>query len=123
MAFSMNCTNKGCGKQMEPYIDPKTDKVFCSLCDREISNVTYFAKMQMKSSKQFKPKNTESFGAKCQKCGKEGRPKCVKDDIVCGSCSKPLNNLSPIFKNMLKDQLKKAGQDLSVEKDKDPNSD
>lgn len=113
MAFTMPCTNKGCGKQMEPYIDPKEDKVYCSLCDKEIANVTYFAKMQMKSSKQFKPKNTTSFSCKCLKCGKEGRPKNVNNVIVCGSCNKPLDNLSEPFKIMLKERLKSVDKDVA----------
>lgn len=112
MAFSMPCSNKGCGKHMEPYIDPKNDKVYCSLCDKELTNITYFAKMQMKNSKQFKPKNTTSFSVKCPKCNKEGRPKHIKDDIVCGSCEKPLDNLSLPFKNMLKEKLKTVDKDV-----------
>lgn len=112
MAFSMNCTNKGCGKFQEPYIDPKTDQVFCSICNREILNVTYFAKAQMKSSKQFKPKINMSFAVKCPKCGQEKRPKLLNNDVVCGECNKPLDNLSAPFKNMLKDKLKTVGKDI-----------
>ena len=54
--FFIYCTNKGCGVQMEPYIDPKTDKVYCSACDNEIANITHFTKVQMKSLKQYKQK-------------------------------------------------------------------
>lgn len=102
----MNCTNKGCGKTQEPYLDPKDDKVYCSLCDREIANISYFAKVQMKSLKQFRQKKATSFGVKCLKCERDGRPKIVNDDVVCGFCSKPLDNLSLPFKNMLKQKLK-----------------
>ena len=51
MAFSTFCTNKGCGKIQEPYLDPQTDRVHCSLCDQEIVNLTPFVKSQMKSMK------------------------------------------------------------------------
>lgn len=112
MPFSLVCTNKGCGKQMEPYLDPKDDKVYCSLCDKEISNITHFAKIQMKSMKQFKQKNTTSFSIKCKKCNKEDRPKVVNDDIVCAHCKKPMDHLSAPFKIMLKEKLKTAGQDV-----------
>ena len=53
MAFSIQCTNKGCQKIQEPYIDTKDDKVYCSLCNKELLNITHFVKVQMKSLKQF----------------------------------------------------------------------
>lgn len=113
MAFSTFCTNKGCGKIQEPYIDPQTNKVFCSACDGEISNLTQFTKNQMKMSKQFRKKEPKPFAVKCGKCGREERPKLApKDDIVCGACGQSLDNLSPIFKNMLKDKLKSVDKDV-----------
>jgi|SRR5579885_1042993 len=112
MPFSMVCNNKGCGKQMEPYLDPKDDKVYCSECNKEMTNVTHFVKVQMKSLKQFRPKNQVSFGVKCQKCGKEARPKLVGEDIVCPACGKSHDHLSEPFKIMLREKLKTAGQDV-----------
>ena len=112
MPFSLSCTNKGCGKTQEPYLDPKDDKVYCSLCDREITNISYFAKVQMKSLKQFRQKKTVSFSIKCNNCGKEDRPKLLQDDVICSGCSKPLNNLSLPFKNMLKEKLKNVDKDI-----------
>lgn len=112
MPFMMPCTNKGCGKQMEPYIDPKDDKVYCSECDREITNITHFAKIQMKSLKQFRQKKGISFQVDCKNCGKKERPKLVKDDIVCPACNKAHTHLSEPFKIMLREKLKTAGQDL-----------
>lgn len=106
MPFAMSCTNKGCGKTQEPYLDLKDDKVYCSLCDREIPNISYFAKVQMKSLKQFRQRKIASFSVKCRSCEREERPKIVNDDVVCGSCSKPLDHLSLPFKNMLKEKLK-----------------
>jgi len=112
MPFSTFCTNKGCGKIQEPYLDPQDNKVYCSACDGEITNITPFVKTQMKSMKQFKQKKSKPFVFKCAKCGKEERPKIVNDDIVCGACAKPMDNLSPIFKNMLKDKLKTVDKDV-----------
>lgn len=112
MPFMMNCTNKGCCKQMEPYIDPKDDKVYCAECNKELSNITYFAKVQLKSLKQFKQKKAVSFAVKCRNCGKEERPKVVKEDIVCPACNKAHTHLSEPFKIMLREKLKTAGQDL-----------
>ena len=111
MPFSMNCTNRGCGKLNEPYLDTD-DKVYCSECDKEISNVTRFVIIQMKSMKQFKQKKTISFGVKCRNCGKEDRPKIIKEDIICPSCNKPHTHLSEPFKIMLREKLKTATQDV-----------
>lgn len=110
--FSIICNNKGCGKQMNPYIDKKDDKVYCSICNKELSNITYFAKVQMKSLKQFKEKNQTPFAVKCSKCGQEAQPKISKNDIVCGSCNFILDNLSEPFKIMLKEKLKTVKNDV-----------
>lgn len=112
MAFSTFCTTKKCGKIQEPYLDPQDNKVYCSLCDSEIVNLTSFVKSQMKSMKQFKQKQAKPFAVKCVKCGKEERPKIVQNDIVCGSCNKPMDNLSPIFKNMLKEKLRTVDKEV-----------
>jgi ribosomal protein L34E len=112
MPFSMPCTNKGCGKTQEPFIDPKDDKVYCSVCEKELANISHFTKVQMKSMKQFRQKNTTSFSVKCSKCGKEGRPKLSNNDVICSGCLKPLDNLSTPFKNMLKEKLKDVDKDV-----------
>jgi len=112
MAFYIYCTNKGCGQIQEPCLDTQDNKVYCSVCDREITNITTFFKVQMKAMKQFRKKKAKSFSVKCPRCGREERPKLVQDDIVCGACLQPLDNLSPIFKNMLKDKLRKIDKDV-----------
>lgn len=108
----MTCTSKGCGETMEPYLDPKDDKVYCSKCDKEITNITHFAKVQMKALKQYRQKKVVSFAVKCQKCGKEERPKLIGEDIVCPGCKKPHEHLSEPFKVMLRDKLKTVGKDV-----------
>jgi hypothetical protein len=112
MAFSTYCTTKGCGKIQEPYLDPQNNKIFCSICDGEITNLTPFVKSQMKGMKQFKQKQAKTFSVKCALCKADERPKQVGNDIVCGACGKPLENLSPIFKNMLKEKLKNVDKDV-----------
>jgi protein-arginine kinase activator protein McsA len=106
MPFSIVCEN--CKKQNEPVIDPKTEKVYCSLCDKEMNNITYFAKSQMKAIKQFREKSTSSYSVKCDKCNREGEPKLLNGEVVCSNCKKKLDKLSPIFINMLKEQLRKG---------------
>jgi hypothetical protein len=112
MPFSMTCTNRGCGDLMEPYLDPSTDKVFCSKCDKELVNITHFIKAQMKQFKQFKPKKNISFAVKCKKCNTEDRPLIKNKDIICPSCKAIHSHLSQAFKIMLMEQLKKASQDI-----------
>ena len=106
MPFSTFCIHKGCGKQMEPYLDPKTDKVYCSLCDQELTNINYFTKVQMKTLKQFRPKKIVAFGVKCKNCQKELQPVISNDKVTCPSCNTEHKHLSEPFKRMLKDKLK-----------------
>lgn len=108
----MSCTNKGCGKIMEPYLDVKEDKVYCSLCDKELQNITYFVKVQMKSLKQFRQKQNKPFSVICKKCKKEDRPKLVGQDIVCSGCNKLLDHLSEPFKIVLREKLKTTDKDV-----------
>ena len=112
MPFSTFCTNKGCGKIQEPFLDPQDDKVYCSACEGEITNITHFVKIQMKSMKQYRQRQPKPFAVKCGKCGREERPKIANDDIVCGACAQPMDNLSPIFKNMLKQRLRSIDKDV-----------
>ena len=112
MVFSITCINKECKKQMNPYIDPKTDKVYCESCDQEILTITYFAKVQMKNLKQYKKKSSTSFSIKCPKCNKDDRPKLINNEIVCSKCNSPMDHLTEPFKIMLKEKLKTASQDI-----------
>jgi hypothetical protein len=110
--FSTNCTHKNCYKNMTPYIDPKTDKVYCEVCDNELTNITYFTKSQMKALKQYKKKSTTSFSVKCSSCGKEDRPSFTDKDVICPFCKKPHSHLSEPFKLMLRDNLKNFTKDV-----------
>lgn len=112
MPFSIACTNKGCYKINQAYIDPKTDKVYCSECDKEIVNITYFTKAQLKSNKQFKKEEKESFTIKCNNCQVTKRPIIVKDKITCASCNKEITSITEQFKIMLKQFLNNASKDI-----------
>jgi Zn finger protein HypA/HybF involved in hydrogenase expression len=100
-----------CG-EVEPYMDQKTDIIYCPKCNKEMLNINHFQKMTMKTLKQFRQKQTIPFCVKCQNCGKEAQPKIVNDDTVCPECSHTHNHLSEPFKIMLKDQLKTANKKL-----------
>lgn len=111
MPFTINCTNKGCGKFQQPFLDPDDNKVYCSECEKEITNLTSFAKNQMKSFKQFKEKKKSSFSVRCDKCGKTERPSLKGKDVLCGGCQKPLTSISEAFKLMLRESLKNVDKD------------
>jgi hypothetical protein len=99
-----------CQKAQEPYLDPRSNKVYCSLCDAEIKNISHFAKIQMQTTKQIRIP-TKGISVKCNKCKNDSRPQIVEAKVVCGTCAGPLDNLTPIFKEMLKELLKKEEND------------
>lgn len=105
MAFTTNCTNKGCYKLNTPYL--LEDKVYCSECDGEIPNISQFTKNQMKQNKQVKKNDKSSFSVYCEKCKQTCKPIDDKE-IICGNCKLPLDKLSGAFKLMLKTELKKG---------------
>lgn len=104
--IQLQCTHKACNKMQSPYIDPKTEKVYCSECENEIQ-ANHFMKVQLKTLKQYRQKDTSRFSTKCALCKKEGTPIILNNDVNCASCKKPLSHLSDIFKNMLKRELAK----------------
>jgi len=105
MSFSINCTTKGCQKLMQPYLDPKTDKVYCSICDSEISQVTSIIKNQLKLFKKFRPKKVVPYAVKCPNCNLENTPILLNKEPSCPSCKSILTNLSEPFKLLLKTKL------------------
>jgi ribosomal protein L34E len=111
MPLMLNCTNKECGKYMEPYLKPKTDLVYCSECDCELTNTNHFIISQMKALKQFKKKVQESFAIKCHQCKKQQRPLLKDKAIICPAC-KTEHILSEPIKIMLSLCLKSAGSDI-----------
>jgi hypothetical protein len=112
MKFTMNCPR--CSTIMAPHMDQQTLKVYCSnaQCAEEITNITIFAKNQMKMEKQFRQKEKKPFAVKCESCKAEDRPVLIDGKIICVACLKELTNLSPTFVMMLKANLSKAGQDI-----------
>jgi Zn finger protein HypA/HybF involved in hydrogenase expression len=120
MAILLNCPNsytddkgkqKKCGS-VEVYMDPKTEKVYCPLCEEEMI-VNHFTKITLKSIKQFKQKSTATFVVKCQSCHKEAQPVINNNKIVCPFCQKEHTHLSEPFKIMLKDRLKTVNKDIA----------
>ena len=99
MGFLLCCDNKGCFETTEALLDPKTNEVYCGACGKTITNVTQFAKIQMKSMGQTL-KNTKAkkaFSVTCQFCGKTDQPIVNRDGaIICSLCKTDVTaTLSP----------------------------
>jgi hypothetical protein len=107
MAFAVNCTNKGCGKLTECMLDVKTNEVFCAECDKPISNITHFAKVQLKALGQIRKDKKENYSIKCDVCSRSARPILKDDKALCKFCSAELN-VSRQFIIILKDFVKNA---------------
>lgn len=111
MAVQATCPK--CQKQQNPYIDPKTNNIYCELCNH-IFPPNHFLKMQLQAVKQYREVKKVPFAVKCPKCNREEKPKDTGKDIVCGnsSCNAPLTHLTAAFKLMLKDHLSKSNKDI-----------
>lgn len=107
----MQCSNKGCCQMQQPFLDPKTDKVHCSICEGEISQATHFAKQQMRMLKQFREKKKSSFSSKCHVCSLEERPVKKEMDWHCKGCGEKLNLTAP-FKQILEMYSKNLDKEL-----------
>ncbi len=100
-----------CAKYQTPYLDPKSQKVYCSACNEDYT-VNHFVKTQLKALKQYREVNKTSFSVKCNKCNKEDRPLLVDNEIMCGACGKEIDHLTDFFKDMLRKQLRKADKEV-----------
>lgn len=108
MSFLINCDNRGCMKTQSPLLDLTTNTVVCAECHLVITNVTQFAKSQLKAMGQTtkRHKAQRSYAIKCSHCNVEELPTLVGEQFVCASCKQELTNISAPFKLILKDHIK-----------------
>lgn len=104
MTFKLECNNKGCGNLQDPYLDKDTNLVYCSVCGKEIKNISMFTKNSMRQNKQFRPKIKKGYMVKCP-CGIEDTPKLIANQIICAACGKEQKQLTPPFIALLKTKL------------------
>ncbi len=92
MAFSTNCSNKGCFKFVEPILDVDTNEAMCPECDKPISNITDFVKRQLKDDKKIKkaPKVQKAFSTPCRACKAVDVPELKKGKLWCSHCGNDL---------------------------------
>jgi len=107
--FSINCNNKGCFKTQEPKLKIDTNEVICSECGGTISNVSDFTKRQMKSLGQVVKESAQkkAFAVKCDSCKTSDTPIVENDAFICKKCKQKIN-ISPIFANILRNNIKDA---------------
>lgn len=110
--FSTNCTTRGCGRFMEPYLDPQTNEVHCSECNGAIQNISSFTKTSMKAMKQVRKSVKEAFSVRCVKCKVEALPKISDTNkLICVSCNSELNISKP-FETLVRQAIKVGKQDI-----------
>lgn len=104
MSFLIQCDNKKCLQLQAAKLDKTSNEVICQECGESITNITYFAKQQLKSLGQTidKTKSKETFAVKCSSCSAEGKPIILNDKFCCNNCKEELDNLSHSFKYLLK---------------------
>lgn len=96
MGFLIICTTKGCRKEVEPIYDSVTNVVSCPECLNEISNITQFAKNQMKSLGHSKKTQTKTaFAQNCPHCKKTDRPDVKDNKAYCKFCKTDLKLSAP----------------------------
>lgn len=100
-----------CKKEMEPYLDKKSDLVFCDCCNADC-NANHFLKMQLKAFKQYREPKIESFAVICNNCNHKGTPVLKKNNVCCAKCSKPITTIGDAFKKMLIEFLPTAQKDV-----------
>lgn len=107
MAFQIQCDNKKCFKLQAAKLDITTNAVICDECGGNITNVTEFAKRQLKALGQTTKhiQQKDSYSIKCASCEISGMPLLEKDKFICKGCKNELTNISDTFKVLLRGVL------------------
>jgi len=101
MGFLINCTTKGCRQEVEPMYDSVTNVASCPICLNEITNITQFAKNQMKSLGHAKREDVKTaFSVKCVNCGKIDKPDVKGNKGFCKSCKCDMKLTGPFLQMM-----------------------
>ena len=114
MGFLINCTNKGCYKSQEAYLDLSDNEVYCSECGKMIPNINHFTKSQMKTLNQVRKNNgrIKAYAQRCNSCKNEDLPKLINNKLACSKCSKELPNISKPFEILIREAIKKGNDEL-----------
>ena len=107
MAFIIQCDNRGCLQTQAALLDVESNNVICAECGNTITNVTHFAKIQLKSLGQTtkRVKSQQTYSVKCNHCSASGVPTLAEDKLICKSCNKEITGLSSTFVTLLKSVL------------------
>jgi hypothetical protein len=110
MVIELNCTIKGCQKFMQPVLDTKSNKVFCSVCDGE-QTASHFTKINLKTVGQIRKAGKSAYSVKCASCKWEAMPKVVNNQLACPQCSAAHKSVSKPFETLIREAIKKNTQD------------
>jgi hypothetical protein len=102
----ISCDNKGCFESTEALLNKDTDEVICMNCGKNISSVTSFMKVTLKTLGQVTKtsKQGASFAIECKDCGKKHTPQIKGGKVYCSydKCGKEMTYLPPATVHMLK---------------------
>jgi hypothetical protein len=112
MAFIIQCDNRGCSKSQAACLDTESNQVICMECGKSITNVSSFAKAQLKSLGQTtkKAKTQQTYSVKCNHCSVINTPTFVQGKLCCKTCKKELTGLGAPFVTLLKDVLRNESE-------------
>ena len=112
MAFSTNCTQRGCGKWVEPLLDLRDNLIYCPVCNKTISNISDFTKRQLKSLGQVRTPAKKAFSIHCIKCKKDTLPKLDgSNKLICAWCNAILTNVNKFFEDMIRKEIAKGDKE------------
>lgn len=104
MLFFTNCPNKGCRKDVQPFVDKDTMIAYCPECNGEMNNINLFMRRQLAANGNVRKdsKTKAAWSVKCESCKKEAPPVITNDKkILCSFCNKEMTGLNKFYANSL----------------------
>lgn len=108
-----NC-NPGCKKgTTSGSYDKESGQVVCDVCSEVLSNISSFAKTNMKLSGPYAKKKKKPFEFKCKSCSKTAEASIQDGHIVGKNCSGQCDlNISSVMQSTLLQLLPKAEEEI-----------
>lgn len=107
-----NC-NPGCKKgTTTASYDKESGQVVCDACSEVLSNISSFAKTNMKLSGPYAKRKKKPFEFKCKTCTKTIEAEVVNEQVIGKGCSGQCElNISSVMKNTLLQLLPKIQEE------------
>lgn len=107
------CNNKGCMKNVEAKLDPKTNDVICPECGQVISNISESMKRTLKTFGQIiRDTPKQAFTMACMECNANRQVVLDNNDNpVCSVCHNPIR-----VHAAMKQALLEVGERVAIKK-------